>query len=267
MRPALALGQAEFAAALLDPDRPCPPGLRAWNGSDPAVRLAVHRNNVMASLIDALGESFPVVQQLVGEDFFRAMAGLFVRRSPPRSRVLALYGQDLPRFIADFEPARSLPYLADVARLEAARVRACHAAEAQPLAPHAVALALSSGERAGGLRLVCHPSLASIASAHAVVSLWAAHQHDEGIEAALQGVDVDAPENALVLRQGLDVLVLRAPEGAAAFVAALLEGASLSDAAAAATDRAPAFELAATLRLLLAHGALSSIELPPRPHP
>ena len=71
--------QAAFAAALLYPARPCPPGLHAWNGSDPAARLAVYRNNVVSSLIDALADTFPVVQQLVGEEFFRAMAGVFAR--------------------------------------------------------------------------------------------------------------------------------------------------------------------------------------------
>jgi len=249
-----------FAAALLDPARPCPAGLRAWNGSDPTARLAVHRNNVVSSLIDALAETFPVVQQLVGEDYFRAMAGIFVRQAPPRSRVLAHYGQEFPSFIAQFEPARSLPYLADVARLEAARVRAYHAADAKPVSADAMGLALSSGERMGELRAVCHPSVSTLASPHAVVSLWAAHQGDGGVET----VDVDAPECAIVLRTGLDVVVLRAPDGAAAFVQALLQGQGLGDAVASAVYAAPHFDLTAALSLLLAHGALSSLHLPQR---
>lgn len=39
--------QRLFAAALLDPDAPCPTGLAAWNGSDPTRRFAVYRNNVV----------------------------------------------------------------------------------------------------------------------------------------------------------------------------------------------------------------------------
>ncbi|MDP1647517.1 MAG: DNA-binding domain-containing protein [Rubrivivax sp.] len=249
-----------FAAALLDPARLCPSGLRAWNGSDPTARLAVHRNNVVGSLIDALAETFPVVQQLVGEDFFRAMAGIFVRHAPPRSRVLAQYGQDFPAFIARFEPAQSLPYLADVARLEAARVRAYHAADADPVSADAVSLALTSGERMGELRALCHPSVSTLASPHAVVSLWVAHQNDGGVET----VDVDAPECAIVLRASLDVVVLRAPDGAAAFVQALLQGQGLGDAVASAMQVAPHFDLTAALSLLLAHDALTSLHLPQR---
>ena len=252
--------QAAFAAALLDPTRPCPPGVRAWNGSDPTPRLAVYRNNVVSSLIDALAETFPVVQELVGEDFFRAMAGVFVRQAPPRSRVLARYGEDLPEFIERFEPARTVPYLADMARLERARVSAYHAADAETVASETVGLALASGDRIGELRLVCHPSLMTVASRHAVVSLWAAHQGSADIGA----IDVDLAEAAIVLRQGLDVLVMPAPIGAVEFVQAIQQGKGLGDAAAIAASAAPAFDLSSTLALLLSHGALTSIHLPRR---
>jgi hypothetical protein len=260
----VASAQAEFAAALLDPELGCPNGLRTWNDSDPTGRLAVYRNNVVSSLIDALAYTFPVVLQLVGEEFFRAMASVFVRQSPPRSKVLALYGQDFPQFVAQFEPAQSLPYLADVARLEAARVQAYHAADAEPVSTETLALALSLGrgdDRTGDLCLVCHPSVRALASRHAVVSLWAAHQVDGEVEA----VDVDASECALVVREGLDVLVLRAPVGAASFVAAVQQGLSLSAAVAVAIATS-AFDLTATLSLLLGHGGLTSIHLPKESH-
>ena len=255
--------QAEFCAALLDPGRGCPDGLRAWNGSDPAARLAVYRNNVLSSLIDALAATFPVVQELVGPEFFRAMAAVFVRAAPPRSPILAHYGEAFAPFIEQFEPARPVPYLADVARLELARVRAHHAADADPVSTEAVNLALASGERMGELRLVCHPSLSTVASPHAVVAVWAAHQG----EGALEDVDVNRPESAIVLRQGLDVLVLKAPQGAVEFIAAVQQNHSLGEAAAAAAGAAAGFDLTASLALLFAHGALTSLQLPPRQEP
>lgn len=254
--------QADFTAALLDPALACPQGLRAWNGSDPAARLAVHRNNVVSSLLDALAETFPVVQELVGVEFFRAMAAVFVRQSPPRSRILAHYGREFPEFIGRFEPASSVPYLADMARLEMARVRAHHAADAAALASEAVSLALASGDRIGELRLVCHPSVSVISSRHAVVSLWAAHQDGGDIAA----IDIDQPEEAIVLRTGLDVLVLRLPPGGAEFVKALLRSGSLAEAGAAAAMAAPAFDLSTILALLMGRGALTSIHLPARYH-
>ena len=260
MTPVSTCSQAKFSVALLDPSRACPDGLRAWNGSDPTPRLAVHRNNVVSSLIDALAETFPVAQELVGVEFFRAMAGVFVRQAPPRSRVLTHYGDEFPAFIDRFDPAQAVPYLADVARLEAARVRAYHAADAEPVSTEAVRLALASADRMGELRLVCHPSVSLFVSPYAVVSLWAAHQG----EGELKRIDIDRPESAIVLRQGLEVLVLRAPEGAVQFVAAAQQGRGLGDAAAIAECAAQAFDLSATLALLLAHGALTSLYLPRR---
>lgn len=250
--------QAGFAEALLAPALPCPPGLQAWNGSDPAQRLAVHRNNVMISLIDALATSFPVAQELVGEAFFRAMAAEFVRRQPPRCRVLARYGDRLPDFIADFEPARSVPYLADLARLEFARIQAYHAADAEALSPAAAAAALRDGADVGRLFLICHPSVRALASRFAVVSIWAAHQG----QGELTEVDPLLPESALVLRDGLDVLVLRLPAGAERFVAALQQGRTLAEAVATALTDAPDFDLQATLTLLVRHGALCALQLP-----
>ncbi len=258
MTPVDACTQAVFAAALLDPNQPCPPGLRAWNGSDPSARLAVYRNNVVSSLVDALVDTFPVAQELVGEAFFRAMAAVFVRQYPPRSRILAHYGEGFAEFIEQFEPARPVPYLADVARLELAYVRAYHAADADPVSGEAIGLALASGDRMAELCLVCHPSVTVLNSPYAVVSLWAAHQG----EGDLGAVDPDHAETAIVLRRNLDVVVLRLPPGAAEFVAAIQQGRRLGDAADAAMNATAAFDLSASLTLLMNHGALTSIHLP-----
>lgn len=256
---------AAWAAALLDPALPCPAGVRAWNGSDPAVRLAVHRNNRVSGLVDGLAAGFPVTQQLVGEAFFRAMAALFVRQQPPRSAVLAHYGDGLAAFIDHFAPAQSLPYLADMARLEQARSRACHAADAPVLTAEAAAPALAGGARSGELRLACHPSCGLLRSAHAVVSLWAAHQ--VAGEPSLAAIDLSQAEAALVLRPGLDVHVVALSAGAAAFVTALLRQSPLADAAASAMAADPRFDLAAALRLLVVQGALTTITLPELPAP
>jgi hypothetical protein len=258
MTPAAASSQSDFVAALFDPSAACPAGLRVWNGSDATRRLAVYRNNVIASLVDALAETFPVVQELVGTEFFRAIAAVFVRQAPPHSRILARYGREFPGFIGQFEPARGVPYLADVARLELARVRAFHAADAEPVTSEALGLAMANPERIAELRLVCHPSLSVVESRFAVVSIWAAHQG----QGNLATIDPGQPQDAFVLRAGLEVVVLRAPPGGAAFVTALLQGRCLGDAANAAAACAREFDLATVLSLLAYHGALNSIDLP-----
>ncbi len=250
--------QQAFAAALLDPDLPCPPGLRTWNGSDPAQRFAVYRNNVLVSLVDALADTFPVTRELVGDEFFRAMASLFVRQMPPRSTQLVDYGAGMPAFIATFAPAASVPYLADVARLEYLRIQACHAADALPLAAEQLARVLAQPEQLPALRLIAHPALRLLCSPYAIVSLWAAHQ---GL-IALGDVEPYHPESALVVRAGLEVEVITMPPGGDILLAHLLDGLSLGEAAARASTACDHFDLTANLALLLRHGAFSALHLP-----
>ena len=61
---------AAWDLALRSADAAVPPGLRAWNGSDVAARFAVHRRSVIGPLAEALAQSFPVLQTLLGEACF-----------------------------------------------------------------------------------------------------------------------------------------------------------------------------------------------------
>ena len=247
--------QRAFVAALLDPAAACPSGLKSWNGSDPTKRFDVYRNNVGSSLIDALADTFPVVQSLVGEEFFRAMARVFVLSSPPTSPMLVRYGEAFPAFVAGFGPAQSLPYLADMARLEMARVQAYHAADAEPVAQDALVRAMAEPEQVAQLRFELHPSVQVLRSTYAVVSLWAAHQGEHEIEQ----IHPDEPEDALIVRSAWEVQVVLLPIGAASFVRALLEQSALGVAATLALEENPAFDLSQSLALLLRLGAITAL--------
>lgn len=242
--------QHAFAAALLDPRKACPPGLVSANGAAPESRFAVHRNNVLSSLINALADNYPVVVQLVGEEFFRAMAGVYVQSTPPRSPVMNDYGGDFAEFIEHFEPAASVPYLADVARLERLHVQAWHAADAEPMAQERIVAALSSPMLAGDLKIGLHPSLRLLQSPYAVVTIWAAHQHQ-----APAPFETLPAQNALVLRNGLDVEVFAISRAAHGFIAALQQGFSLTAAIEASID----LDLEHTLAGLIRHQAITHL--------
>lgn len=251
-------GQAAFAAALLAADGQCPPGLRTWNGSAPEARFAVYRNNVIVGLVDALADSFPVTQALVGEDFFRTMAREFVRRSPPRSPVLAYYGEEFPGHIAGFAPAAGLPYLADVARLEYLRVLAWHAADADVITPARLATVAADADALAASHVAMHPSVFVLRSTHAVVSLWAAHQTDS-VAKSLADIDPATTENALLCRDGLEVAIYRIDADTAALLEQLLAGSALGPAMDAVAQAALNFDPTAALALLLRASAISDI--------
>lgn len=239
--------QTAFAHALQDLELPCPSGLTTWNGSDPSTRFAVYRNNVMVSLIDGLADTYPVVQELVGEEFFRAMAKVFVQSNPPSSRIMAHYGQGFADFLESFPPAASVPYLADVTRLEMARVQAYHSADVSSIEPSVVHAALAVPELLHSLRLRLHPSVCVIQSEFAVFSLWAAHQG----ALSITSVNPEQTQSALVFRSGLDVSTLEIAAGAGLFVSALGAGETLLDASETATSTDSKFDLIHALTMLL----------------
>jgi len=218
----------------------------------------VYRNNVVVSLVDALAETFPVVQELVGIEFFRAAATVFVRQSPPSSPILAMYGRDFPSFVETFEPARCVPYLADVARVELARVGAYHAADATPLSALDEVFVRASGETLRELRFDFHPSARLVRSNFAVASLWAAH-NGTGL---LESVDIDVPEDMLISRVGLDVELVRLAPGGAEFVELLVAGHPLDVAVGRALEAHHEFNLFLALSTLVRQQAVTLIHLP-----
>jgi hypothetical protein len=235
--------QAQFSRAMLETGLAVPPGIA------PARRFSVHRNNVYASLIDVLRARYPVIERLVGEDFFKSAASLFVAAHPPSTPVLIEYGEHFPVYLESFEPARGLPYLADVARLEWLRHAAYHAADLVPLT--ALSLAAVAPERAGALTFELHPSVGLIASSYPIVSIRETNAQDEDV----RPIGPELPgEAALVIRPGFEVNVLRLDTGGHAFATALAAGETLAGAAAkaAAHDR---FDLGPSLATLIAAGA------------
>lgn len=216
-------------------------------------RFSVHRNNVKASLGAALAARFPVVLRLVGMEFFRAMAMVFIERHPPRSPVLAAYGAGFGDFLDNFEPVADLPYLADVARLEWARHLAWHAADAPAISIEE--LNAVAPDRLDGVRLRLHPGATVVASIWPVISIWTTNTFDEEIKPI--GPDLTG-ESALITRPGLEVFVNALQPGAELLFRSLSAGAALGEAVARA-EHIAGFDTAAALSLLFRSGAVTSL--------
>jgi hypothetical protein len=238
--------QHGFAAALLDAGLPAPPGLVGPDGEPSPRRFAVYRNNVVAGLADVLKEAFPAVCRVVGIEFFRAMARDYVVLEPPSSPILLDYGAGFPDFIGAFEPAASLPYLRDVARIERAWTEAYHAPEAAPVDP---AVFMARGP-AGlpEIRLLLHPSVRIVRSAFPALTIWRMNVGD-GVAAP---VDLAAgAEDILVARPMTEVEVWPMPEGGPEFLQTLGAGASVLEATKAAVTADGRFDLSANLSQLI----------------
>lgn len=249
--PALAT-VAAFAEAIGAPDRPLPQTIRVAFG-DRASRFAVYRNNVWVARLEAIEALFPVTHRLVGDDFLHGLARRFFAERPPATPVVQEWADPFAMWLATSDAVADWTWIADVAALEAAWTRAHHAAEATPL--RLADLAAIAPEMLAARRILLHPSLALVASAFPIGTIWAAHR-DEGEPEPLAAID---PECVLVVRPDADVVVATLSPGEAAFVGALADGATLTEAAEAALAIDDAFDVGDRLTALVRLGAITGL--------
>jgi Putative DNA-binding domain len=242
-----------FASALMDPERATPTIVCGPGGKAAIKRYNVYRNNVTVSLINALAAIYPAVQRITGVEFFRAMARFHIRVTPPESPLLFEYGRQFPDFIEAYEYAAQMPWLADTARLERAWLDAYHAADAPQLS--ADTLGSIRPERLTDVVFTAHPSTRVVRSRFAIVTLFAANRN----EGSVSTIDAGKPEDALVTRPDLDVVVRHLPEGGAVFIASLMAGHALGEAAGLASASSAAFDLAANIAGMIQAGAFTTV--------
>jgi hypothetical protein len=254
--PSLAELQDVFARALRDPGSPSPHGLHDAAPGGSSRRFDVYRNNMVVSLVEALGSTFPAVQRLVGEEYFSAAARAYVQQEPPDSPVLLYYGRTFGDFLDTLPSASGVPYLGDVARLEWARIKALHAADAEPVSIDA--LAGVDEAQVESISFALHPGLSVFRSRWPVVSLWNACMIRDHSDA----VDMSTAEDAVVVRPALKVGVHVPPPGGAEFLAALREGETLGAAARRVAESDEAFDLAELLRFAFETGAVTAVHSP-----
>lgn len=248
-------GQGQFADALINPDAPLPEGIVDPDGKPAPKRFAVYRNNVIVSLTEAMKATFPAVAALVGEDFFKQMAQIFVQATLPSGPLLNEYGRDFPEFVAKFEPAQGLPFLPDIARLDRAWLDAYHAADAGPLDP--AQLSGIDEEALVETRFVPHPAMRLVTSQFPIVDIWNAGKSGQ----AAAGVDPTLRQTALVVRPDVEVSVHVLTSAEGVFFSSLADGARLGEAAEAATSADATFDLPRVLGLVISSGAFTSIQI------
>lgn len=209
--------QSNFSASIADADVPMPQGVVATTE-----RFNIYRNNVAVSLSEALGQAFPVVKMLVGDEFFAGMAQVYVQQNKPTSPLLMEYGDTFSAFIAVFPPAASIPYLADIALVEYAWLRAYHAADAHPAAIDVLGTIPENALDTITFRL--HPSFHLLDSEWPIASIWYAHQENDAPD--LSGLQA-TPEYMMIVRPQLDVQISILSEASYAFADALRSGMAL----------------------------------------
>ncbi|WP_426110804.1 DUF692 family multinuclear iron-containing protein [Massilia sp. PWRC2] len=166
----LAASQRQFAAALRDA---AAADISSFAGSQVSQRLAMYRGQQRGTWHKTLAAAFPVLQQLVGDEFFAGASAAFGLAQPPREADLNAFGAAFPDFLANFAPAADYPYLADMGRLEWALHCAYFADDA--VAVSALDLAGWTPQRFDDARFVLAPAVTLMAAPWPLASLWHAH--------------------------------------------------------------------------------------------
>jgi len=207
------------------------------DGFSAAERLRIYRNTFHATLTAALRMTYPAVDRLVGRDFFDAAAEQFIHANPPSSGYLNEYGGGFGDFLAAFEPARTLPYLSDVARFEWALSFAANAPDLPAL--QANALTAVDPEYHARLRFEPHPSLRLLGLDYPADEIADAVM--SGDDAALAELDASSGPVRLVVHRGPDGIESQRLEPAAfAFISRLCAGEPLERLLESAPAQAPA---------------------------
>lgn len=226
-------------------------------GVAPDARLAVYRNNVLHNYHEALRAVYPVVERLVGEEFFAHAARRYALASPSLSGDIQDYGGSFPELLAALPGAAELSYLPDTARLEWFAHEAFHAAEHPPLNPES--LAAVPAERYPELRFALHPSCRLIASPWPVQRIWEVNQPgytgDVSVDLRMGGVRL------LLWRPRFQVEMVPLAAGEFALLEFLAAGRSLGAACDAALAEEEGFDVAAALRARVSDGVVAGCAL------
>lgn len=227
-----------------------------------ATALDIYRNNYRCNLQEALAAVYPVVEQLVGQDFFRYMVREYITQHHSRSGNLHLYGAQLADFLAAFTPAKDLAYLPDIAALE----WACHCAYYAPdVATLDInALAQVAPQQYPALTLALHPACHLLHSRYPVAAIWYAHQPHTHIPATASDFRINLDSggcNVLVSRIDGNVCVDELPAAAYYWLLQVQAGNTLGSVTEETLQRYAYFDLRNVLLNLASHGVLASFGL------
>lgn len=209
-------------------------------------RFQIYHNNIFIGLREALSGIYPVINKLVGDEFFHHLAREYIIQHPASNGNVHAFGGAFPEFLAGFPGTENLAYLPDVARLEWAHHRVFHAPESAVL--NVQELSLLDEGCTEKLRFQLSSSCCVLSSDYPVLKIWQKNQ--EGCED--QWVDLDEGGVQLVVRRsGSDIVFESLNEAVFTLLHSLSQGHFFVDACAEALAVDPQCDIAATLKELI----------------
>lgn len=221
----------------------------------PSGRMGIYFNNRRANFRKALALDYPVIERIVGPEFFDQLAFRYLAKHPSHSGDLHHVGRDFAFFLAkDFAVAGSgYEYLVELAQLERLWAEALIAAEVTPLGVEI--LGRFSATEIPTLQFALHPAVGIVESVWPVHTLFLEHRK---AEPNLVHLDAGGECVAVVRCSGV-VEAHRLELAECRFWQALRRSESLAAAVDAAALARPALDLGAVLGRLFALGVVVGV--------
>ena len=230
------LGQALLAERAVDPI--------VFKGDPELVgeRFRLYRGNLRANLEKSLSGAFPVIKQLVGDEFFSYMVNQYGRSLVHNTGNLNQIGSEFPEFVKNYEPVASLGYAYDVAKLEWAVQSSAFARDSQPLDPISL-LSLDAQALELEVLSLC-PSVSLHHSSWNIYGIWQGHQSPTSLDTPIV---VDVESFCVVKRPLWQVEVEAIDRGDFVFLKSLDGQVIFADALEMAVDADPNFKVEASM--------------------
>ena len=253
-------GNRAFAPALLDPDLDVPQGMVDPDGEPAPKRFSVYRNNVVSSLMEAIGETYPSLKIIVGKENFATLSRIFISKHPPSSPMMQAYGDLFPDFVAQFEPLAHSPFLVDVAVVEKKWIDAYHATDRGGL--DGAELGAIAGEVLMETQFIPHPAASITLSDYRLYDLFSLrHQGANADPASLSHGKCRSGQAVLITRPHLSVEVIQLDNAGGEFFNLILSGKTLGQSVEGAMLLDEDFDAASAISMMLSHAAVSGIAI------
>lgn len=220
-------------------------------------RIAIYRNNVFSNYRKTLSTVYPVVELLVGEQFFRQTADTYVNAYPSLSGDLNEYGANFPQFLAAYAPVSKLPYLPDVANLEWLIELVFHAADEMPKVLEK--LVNVPEEKYGELHFLLNPASQLFQSNYPVANIWQVNQADwqeySAVDLQLGGCEL------LILRKGFSISINPLTKGEYAMLRGLAKGEDINTSFCKAIQAQNDLDLGSFLQKMVQDGILVDVQI------
>ncbi|MDO6686070.1 MULTISPECIES: HvfC/BufC N-terminal domain-containing protein [unclassified Agarivorans] len=157
--------------------------------------IQIYQNNYVLSLSEALRATYPTVEKLVGEDYFKHCAKAFILQHGHNQGDLNLFGEGFNTFLQAQEALNALPYLPDIALLDWHIEQT--AGQAIPTSTFSIAdLQSITAEQLGNAVLHLAPHQSLLASEFPLFTIYQMVQHDQ-----VEQVELEQHDHILLTKQ------------------------------------------------------------------